>query len=123
MRNRHLYPDNWAEISRRCRELANYTCQHCGVVQGTVRISRRGNPYKVVVQAAHKDHSARARTDADLLCLCFTCHWWYDYLAWQRQQDLRLEHLRHCQLITPTRLQAVQCRHFQIEFALLRAGG
>ncbi|NER37724.1 MAG: hypothetical protein F6J93_27815 [Oscillatoria sp. SIO1A7] len=30
MKNRHLYPENWEEISLQVREESGWTCEHCG---------------------------------------------------------------------------------------------
>jgi hypothetical protein len=50
------------------------------------RISKKGDPYRVTLAACHQDHSERWNPDAELLCLCEICHWWYD----QMRADWRL---------------------------------
>lgn len=104
MRNKHLYPPNWAEIARACKDRAGWKCEHCRIAQGATRISRRGRPYKIALQAAHERHIDRGRDDARLLCLCISCHARYDYRHDQRIKDLRLHSLKHRMLITPLRL-------------------
>jgi hypothetical protein len=110
MKNKHLYPPHWKEISTRCKQIAGWKCQHCGVNQGDERISRRGRPYKVALQACHKDHSDRMNPHAELLCLCVRCHWWYDFGMWLREQEVRIERLKHRKLLEVKR-----------QFALTRA--
>lgn len=78
MRNRHLYPSNWERLAEECRQRAGKKCQICGIEQGALRVSSKGNIYKVYLQAAHKDHRQRHREDAELLCLCSVCHWYHD---------------------------------------------
>jgi hypothetical protein len=103
VRNRHLYPKEWEIISLRCRELAGWKCQHCGVERGAKRISRKGRLYSVALQACHKDHKQRHCPEAELLCLCFTCHWWYDFSLWLREQSIELERLKHAQRLALAR--------------------
>lgn len=104
MRNKKLYPPNWAEIARACKDRAGWKCEHCQIAQGETRISRRGRPYKIWLQAAHEKHIERAQEDAGLLCLCISCHARYDYLHDQRIKDIRLHSLKHKKLITPRRV-------------------
>ncbi|MGH2480705.1 MAG: hypothetical protein ACRDHW_13705 [Ktedonobacteraceae bacterium] len=104
MRNRHLYPKGWKQISFRCRELAGWKCEMCGIAQGDERLSRRGRLYKVALAACHKDHTARQQVDAALICLCQRCHWWHDYHLWQLEEWRKLERLKHRRLLTPKRI-------------------
>jgi hypothetical protein len=104
MRNKHLYPKNWKELSWECRELAHWLCQTCGVPQGTERESRRGNIYRVRLAACHVDHQERYKPDAELICLCEICHWHHDFTQWQLDQWRTLEALKHARLITPKRI-------------------
>ena len=99
MRNKHLYPPDWKAIAERCKELAGYRCQHCQIEQGAERTSRRGNLYRVYLQACHKDHTQRHKPNAELLCLCVRCHWWFDFNQWLREQDIRIQRLKHRKLL------------------------
>jgi ssDNA-binding Zn-finger/Zn-ribbon topoisomerase 1 len=99
MRNRHLYPPNWKQISLRCRELAGWKCEECGIAQGDERTSRRGNVYHVALAACHRDHTARKLEDAALVCLCERCHWWHDFRLWQLDEWRKLEQAKHRRLI------------------------
>lgn len=99
MKNKHLYPKEWEHIARRCKQLAGWKCQNCGINQGDERISRRGKPYKVALQGCHKDHSDRHNPNAALLCLC-----WHDFGLWLREQDIRLEILKHRKLLEKARM-------------------
>lgn len=90
VKNKHLYPNNWEELSWACRERANWQCQICGIANRASRISNKGKPYRVTLQACHKDHSERLNPRAALLCLCEICHWWYDYEHHQLEEERRL---------------------------------
>jgi hypothetical protein len=94
MKNKHLYPPEWKQLSRACRERADFRCQICGIRQGMERISKRGNPYKVTLQACHKDHAQRSNPEAELLCLCAICHWWFDFEHWQLEIERRIARLQ-----------------------------
>lgn len=100
MRNRKKYPANWTEIATACKQRAGWKCEHCRVKHRAWRKSKRtGRRYRVYLQAAHKNHLERANDQAELLCLCFTCHARYDYQHDQRIQALRLECLKHRRLL------------------------
>jgi hypothetical protein len=100
MRNRKKYPANWQEIATACKARAGWRCEHCTIAHGDWRTSRRtGRPYRVWLQAAHKNHLERLREDAGLLCLCFACHARYDYRHDQRLREVRLECLKHRRLL------------------------
>lgn len=95
MRNRHRYPKNWPQLSRSCKEKAGWQCEHCTVPHGTQRISRRsGNPYKVALAASHLDHDPE-NPDPRLAALCPSCHGRYDWAYYERQEQYRLERMRH----------------------------
>src|SRR5258708_38391617 len=110
MKNSHLYPANWPELARRCRERAGDKCQLCNISRGAERISRKGKPYKVSLQACHKDHRQRQREDAPLLCLCAICHWWHDFEHWQLEEECRLERAKLALLRTPERIARARQR-------------
>lgn len=110
MRNKRLYPVAWAGLAWACKERAGWQCEHCQVAQGETRISRRGHPYIIYLQAAHKYHSERSQADAELLCLCVSCHARYDYQHDQRIAAIRLHTLKHRRLITPRRIARARAR-------------
>jgi hypothetical protein len=112
MRNKHFYPQNWPEIALQCKERAGWQCERCHIHQDAERISRRGKPYRVVLMACHKDHTQRKNPDAELLCLCCVCHWWFDFEMHQLEEWRALEHLKHQRLITPERIAAMRIKVF-----------
>lgn len=57
----NVYPENWAEISRRLKEKHNYTCQECGKQSQSVQVH-------------HKNELKWDCREANLEVLCRTCH-------------------------------------------------
>jgi hypothetical protein len=90
----HLYPSNWKRLSRRCKERANWQCEHCGARQYDSRLSKRGIPYYIYLHAAHKDHD-KGNPDPALIALCLSCHARYDSAYKQRERRIALERLKH----------------------------
>lgn len=76
--DRSQYPDNWEELSQAFRASKQFTCEHCGTVQGTWRTSRAGNAYRSITAAAHRYPNDTRNPHPDLLCLCERCHCIYD---------------------------------------------
>lgn len=113
MRNKHLYPENWPELARACKEAANWQCERCGITHGDERESRRGNLYRVWLQAAHRDHGKRYDPESGLICLCCRCHWWYDFEHWQLESWRALEKMKHLALLTPERIAAMRVKCFK----------
>jgi len=95
---RKIYPPNWPELAQACKERAGWQCEHCGVKQHQIVISRRGIPYFIYLHAAHKNHD-RQNPDPELLCLCISCHARLDYQYKQRESRIRLEVLKHLRLL------------------------
>jgi hypothetical protein len=95
MKHRRLYPKDWDEMARACKDKAGWRCEHCGIAHGTRAVSKRtGVVYVVRLGAAHLDHdpwNPRPR----LAALCPACHARYDYSQEERQRWLELERLRH----------------------------
>ena len=93
---RHLYPPDWKVRARTFKEARKWTCEHCGIGQGETRISRRtGLEYSVYLHAAHKRLHETLDPQAELLCLCPSCHGSYDYDLRMRELTLWLEVLKH----------------------------
>ncbi len=99
MKYRSLYPANWDEVARACKERAGWCCELCGIAQGTQVVSERtGVVYEVKLAAAHLDHDPW-NADARLAALCPSCHARYDYSWHERQRWLELEVMRHQMLV------------------------
>ncbi len=99
-RRRKLYPRNWEQLARQCKERADWKCEFCHVTQGNKRISKRtGKRYIVYLHAAHANHDIGNPTPI-LLCLCPTCHGTYDYRHRMREQQINQERLKHHMLLT-----------------------
>jgi hypothetical protein len=91
----HLYPSNWKRLSRRCKERANWQCEHCGARQYEIVTSRKGTPYFIYLHAAHRRQLDQHNPSPDLMCLCVSCHAKYDYEHKQRERRIALERLKH----------------------------
>jgi hypothetical protein len=97
---RKLYPRDWEQLARQCKEQAGKQCEFCHIRQGEKRISKRtGNRYVVFLHAAHANHDIGNPTPV-LLCLCPTCHGLYDFRHRMRVQRLQSEQLKHRMLLT-----------------------
>ncbi len=91
--NRHLYPKNWPDISRRVRMEANWTCEGSPTYPDC-----RASPYKphpvtgskVVLTVAHLDHDPTNNERDNLKCWCQRCHNTYD-MPMRRQGMLERE--------------------------------
>lgn len=89
------YPRNWSELAKRCKEQADWQCEHCTVQHGSQRLSKRtGEPYDVRLAAAHLNHDP-ANPNPSLAALCPTCHGRYDWEHRTRQENVDLERLKH----------------------------
>ncbi len=76
-----LYPTDWKAQQLACFMDANWQCQHCGVLYGTLRRSRRtGVMHPVYLHAAHQ-HQDIDNPAPDLIALCPACHMRYDRQA------------------------------------------
>lgn len=78
------YAENYRERAQRCKEDAGWRCQWCAAAHGSIKLNWRGEPYEVVLTAAHLDHDPE-NPEARLACLCQACHMNYD----------RPEHVQH----------------------------
>jgi hypothetical protein len=73
---KHLYPDNWNEISKRIRfERANGRCENCGAEHLQ---PHPVNGKKTILTVAHLDHNPANNAEDNLKCLCARCHLQYD---------------------------------------------
>jgi hypothetical protein len=95
---REEYAGNFDIKAQECRDRAGNRCEHCGIKQFTPMVSRRNIPYYIYLHAAHKNHDYE-NEDAELICLCPTCHARYDNQWRERQKRLELEQLRHRYLL------------------------
>ena len=75
---KHLYPDNWREISHNIRFVrARGRCEHCGVLHGQRRLfSPKASP--VILATAHRDHDPGNNSATNLMSLCQECHLAHD---------------------------------------------
>lgn len=93
---RKLYPPNWKERAYAFKASRGFVCEYCHVKQGEERVSlRTGNLYRVWLHAAHKRLHETLDEQAELLCLCPSCHGRYDYEQRTREWVVRLEILKH----------------------------
>lgn len=90
--NRHRYPPDWPEISRRIRfERASGRCEctgECGRPAGHLAADRRcrnhhggtahGTGSRVVLTVAHLNHTPEDCREANLRAMCQGCHLHYD---------------------------------------------
>ncbi len=85
---RHLYPDNWEEISLKIRKRAKGQCEcegfcglHCGdrckEKQGEAAKWARG---KIMLTVAHLTHNPQDSRPKYLKAMCQRCHLRYDRL-------------------------------------------
>src|SRR5450432_85465 len=93
---KHLYPPNWKELSRACKERAGWRCERCKVKQKARRKSKRtGEWYRVYLHAAHVFLNDTQNPHAPLMCLCPTCHGRYDFWLRLRMTIVLLEIYKH----------------------------
>lgn len=95
VRDRWLYPPNWDEMARACKQRAGWQCEFCGVPHGTPAVSERtGVVYTIYLAAAHLDHDPW-NAEPQLAALCPSCHARYDYSWRERERRVALEQYRH----------------------------
>lgn len=104
---RAKYPASWEQLSRECKERANWQCEECGAAQHTIRISKKGNPYIVYLAACHVNHD-QANPQPELKCLCVVCHGRLDYQERQRAARVHLERIKHLRLLIERGLVEIQ---------------
>ena len=114
LENKHRYPDDWPEISRRIcfgRALGRCECQgECGYdhfyKHGHRCRAVHGLPHpitgsEVVLTAAHLDHIPEHCGDDNLKAMCQRCHLSYDRHAHALQRWLSLQDERQLDLFEP----------------------
>lgn len=88
MHNRHLYPENWEEISLAIREKSNWTCQKCGkfcrkpgesiwefIVRAELTdLSVARHPMRWCLTVGHLNHDPSDCSEENLLAMCAPCH-------------------------------------------------
>ena len=91
MRNQHLYPKNWKEISLAIRQRANWQCEVCCKScrrpgeSLEIFASRAGlpaelhqNPQRWCLTVAHLNHEPSDCSPENLKAMCAPCHLKYD---------------------------------------------
>jgi hypothetical protein len=82
--NKDEYHPNFARRARWRKKRVKFSCEECGAKQGETRLSKSGQPYKVVVSAAHVNHDP-ANPRAKLIILCQVCHLEHDVFEHARK--------------------------------------
>ena len=98
MKYRDLYPANWEELAKVCKDRAGWRCEHCRVPHGSPVLSRKGMPYIIYLAACHMDHDIW-NPFPRLAALCPSCHGRYDWQDYERKAWLELEIYRHQLLV------------------------
>lgn len=88
------YAENYPERAEECKRQAHYTCQHCGAKHRTVATSLEGEPYMKYCSAAHVNHDPW-NPEAELICLCNSCHFRFDAAHHAEVRVLNQSHLQH----------------------------
>jgi len=78
------YADNYRERAWQRKEATGWRCEECGAKHGSIKLNWLGEPYEVVLTAAHLDHDPW-NPEARLASYCQACHLNYD----------RPEHVEH----------------------------
>lgn len=74
--NRKKYPKNWEELSKVCRDTANWKCEQCEIAEGEWQVGEH-RVYQVKLAAAHLDHDPW-NPNPRLKALCPDCHFKHD---------------------------------------------
>jgi hypothetical protein len=64
-RNKHRYPSDWTEISKRCKDATGWTCEVCSAPHG---------PPPHILTVHHLNHTPADCSDENLLTCCQRCH-------------------------------------------------
>lgn len=77
------YHPNYPSKSERCKELAGWACEACGVLDGSIATTmngkRQGRPHVVYLTGAHVNENDKGNPDPELMALCPRCHGLYDH--------------------------------------------
>ena len=82
--NKSDYHPNFSRRARWHKKRVGYACEECGAKQGATRLSKSGQPYRVVVSAAHVNHDP-GNSKAKLIILCQVCHLEHDVFEHARK--------------------------------------
>ena len=116
MKNRHLYPENWKEISLAVRTNADWKCQKCGKPCRRTgqsindfldehheldAIAVHSNPIRWCLTVAHLNHTPSDCSLENLMAMCAPCHLKYDAVHHQRSRktNRKKELEKHGQLV------------------------
>ncbi|MFG1977009.1 hypothetical protein ACGFJC_47420 [Nonomuraea fuscirosea] len=85
--NKHRYPDDWDDISRKVKESAGWRCEcvgecgrgtHEGRCPNLHRQPAYGTGSEVILTTAHLDHTPENCDRSNLRAFCQGCHLHYD---------------------------------------------
>ena len=68
-----IYPPNWKELAKACKDAAGWRCEWCRVKHGDVRRNIKGQLYSVILTVHHPDGNT-SDPNARLIALCPACH-------------------------------------------------
>lgn len=87
------YAEEFEQAARAVKEAAEWRCESCGVVDGTLGITqhgrRKGRQHLIYLQGAHLDRNDTANPTPRLAALCPTCHGLYDHGAPAQQAQIK----------------------------------
>lgn len=81
------YAGNHRRKAQAARKRSGNRCEFCGRPNRTIGVNRRGEPWMLYLQGAHRDHD-KANPNAAYLCLCPPCHQAYDRAYKEALKDL-----------------------------------
>jgi hypothetical protein len=113
-----LYTD-WTRRALACKIFDNWICQHCGVHQFDVLESKAGNPYFNYLHAAHTHEEDPISFERDLISLCASCHASYDAKHRAFLARVRIEQLKHRQLLARHPDPAISAKYRLLFFSAL----
>ena len=77
------YAENYPEEAEAAKEAAGWTCECCGVKDGSLGTTRngkrKGRNHLIYLTAAHLDRNDKRNPKPRLAALCPTCHGLYDH--------------------------------------------
>src|SRR5260370_48230 len=74
-----LYADNFRKRRLECLLKAKETCLRCGRRNRSFAFNAEDEVYIVYNHAAHVFANEKKNPNAPLICLCPTCHYYYDH--------------------------------------------